>query len=449
MTESLCPECESPYIEIGPDGATCKRGHQITRGADGLLGSPSPARGNSGELPRLPITTIRLSAVKPERVRWLWPQRLPLGKLAVIDGDPGLGKSAMTTDLAARVSKGSSMPDGSVSDLLGAWGVVLLSAEDGLGDTIRPRLEAAGADLERIVALTAVADPAGERMPTLRDLPAIRAAIAEVDARLVVVDPVMAYLDDGTNAHKDQDVRRLLAPLAALAEETGAAFAVVRHLNKSSGGNPLYRGGGSIGIIGAARSGLLVAKDPDDETGFRRIIVSTKSNLSAPPAALIYHLEESSNGAVRVVWDGTSAHTAQSVTDVSDDAGERGAVRDAVSVIRDVLMESGGQAPAKDVIAKLREAGVYGEGTYRRARKELKVKARKRGMTGGWVWEMESEETPKAHWNGEGSEYSNPKSLQSLREISEPSEPPACPQCGGGFALNPRTGLCDDCGGAR
>jgi RecA-family ATPase len=106
-----------------------------------------------------------LSEVKPESVWWLWPGRLPLGKLAVLDGDPGLGKSAVTLDLAARVSAGLDLPDGG---RCGPAGVVLLSAEDGLADTIRPRLDAAGADTERIVALSTVADgTAAERMISL------------------------------------------------------------------------------------------------------------------------------------------------------------------------------------------------------------------------------------------------------------------------------------------
>ncbi len=215
--------------------------------------------------PGMPVGVL-LSDVKPERVSWLWPGRLPLGKLTVLDGDPGKGKSTLSLDLSARLTRGDIMPDGSGGGF--PAGVVILSGEDGLADTIVPRLIAAGADLSRVVALASCPDSEGdgEHPPVLPDdLPTIRAAIARVGAKLAIIDPLMAYLSDGTNSHKDQDIRRVLFRVAALAEETGAAVLVVRHLNKATGGVALYRGGGSIGIIGAARSGLLVAADPDDE----------------------------------------------------------------------------------------------------------------------------------------------------------------------------------------
>ena len=199
-----------------------------------------------------------LSEISPEEIEWLWPGRLPLGKLAVLDGDPGLGKSVVTLDLAARVSTGLELPYGERGEPAGA---VLLSAEDGLADTIRPRLDAAGADTERIVALSTVATGTkAERLISLtQDLNAIEGAIERVGAVLVVVDPLMAFRPEGTDSYKDQAVRRALAPLAVLAESTRAPVLIVRHPTKAAGGNTLYRGGGSIGIIGAAPAGLVVA----------------------------------------------------------------------------------------------------------------------------------------------------------------------------------------------
>ena len=163
-----------------------------------------------------------LSEVESEKVSWLWPSWLALGKLALVDGDPGLGKSAMTLDLAARVSAGKAFPDGAESE---ASGVVLLSAEDGLKDTIRPRLDAAGADTSKILSLAMVPDGDGhDRLLSIpEDLGLIEEGIRRVGARLVVVDPLMAFLSANTNSHRDQDVRRALAPLAGLAERTGAS----------------------------------------------------------------------------------------------------------------------------------------------------------------------------------------------------------------------------------
>ena len=204
---------------------------------------------------------IRLDTVTPEHVSWLWPGRLPLGKVSLLDGDPGLGKSTVTLDIAARVSQGWAMPDGTGEGE--PAGVVIVSAEDGLADTIVPRLVAAGADLSRIVALDKVPDDEGGHPFVIPDdMPFLERAIADAGARLVIIDPLMAFLSGSTNSHRDQDVRRALARVHDIAERAGAVLWVVRHLNKTTGGPAVYRGGGSIGIIGAARSGLLGGARP-------------------------------------------------------------------------------------------------------------------------------------------------------------------------------------------
>lgn len=367
--------------------------------ACGKAGADAARPGRSGLVP--------LAGVVARPVRWLWPGRVPLGKLTVLDGDPGLGKSALTLDLAARVSAGRPMPDESRADrsassgqaLAGPRGVVLLSAEDGLDDTIRPRLEVAGAELGRISALTSVrggrpgrgrgAAPSRgmPRLPTLDDLEALREAIEEVSAALVIVDPIMAYLPGGVDSSKDSDVRSVLARLAGLAEAEGAAVLVVRHLNKSGRGGPLYRGGGSIGIIGAARSGLLVAPDPDDETGARRVLASSKVNLAARPDSLAYHVEAGENGALRVVWEGTVGHTAASLIDGQRerDGGERGALAEAQEVLRQIL--ASGPKNAAVVQTEARAAGIS-ERTLRRARKVLGAVLTKEGYQGAWTWAL-------------------------------------------------------------
>ena len=342
---------------------------------------------------------VLLADVPARPVRWLWPGRLPIGKLTVLDGDPGLGKSALTLDLAARVSAGRPMPDDTLADLDGPRGVVLLSAEDGLADTIRPRLAAAGADLARVVALTSVTDHPlrrrharspgrpTPRLPTLADFVAIRRAVGAVGATLVVVDPIMAHLPRGTNARAEADVRALLARLAGLAQADDLAILVVRHLTKLGRANPLYRGGGSIGIIGAARSGLLVAKDPADPTDARRVLASTKANLALAPASLAYHLAPADNGSLRVVWEGPSDHTATSLLAGAVDPGreESSALATAQDVLRALLAD--GPKPATAVQAEARTAGV-GERTLRRACQALAIRPRKNGYQGAWVWEL-------------------------------------------------------------
>jgi hypothetical protein len=332
---------------------------------------------------------VLLSTVKPERVSWLWPGRVPLGKLTILDGDPGLGKSVLTLDLAARVTRGWPMPlerrepgdDGEPA------GVVLLSAEDGLADTIRPRLDAAGADVERVLALDCIPVGDSSRLPVLpQDVGYLRLACRRVAGRLVVVDPITAYLGPDTNTHRDQDVRRALHPLAVLAEETGAAVVVVRHLNKAAGANPLYRGGGSIGIIGAARSGLLVARDPDNAD--QRILASTKCNLAKLPPSLAFGLS-ADNGALRVGWGGIAPHTAESLLAAPRNEEERNAVQEAEEVLRSIL--GSGPMAAEEVRKLARKAGVS-DRTLDRAKASLHVRCSPVAFGGEWKWTLPTDD---------------------------------------------------------
>jgi hypothetical protein len=331
-----------------------------------------------------------LSEVEPERVEWLWPGRLPLGKLAVLDGDPGLGKSVVTLDLAARVSAGLELPDGAPC---GPAGVVLLSAEDGLADTIRPRLDAAGADTERIVALSTVATGTkAERTISLtEDLNVIGQEIGRVEAALVVVDPLMAFLGRKTDSHKDQDVRRALAPLAALAERARAAILIVRHLNKATSSNALYRGGGSIGIIGAARSGLVVANDPEDPE--RRILAANKHNLSRAAPSLAFRVETAPNGAARVVWGGTSSLSAGDILREPADPEQRSALSEAKEFLLKELAD--GSVAAEQVKKDARAAGVS-ERTLKRAKRALGVGSDK-ASDGSWNWVPPDNEPKGGH----------------------------------------------------
>lgn len=334
-----------------------------------------------------PEIGIRLDTVVPEAVSWLWPGRIPFGMLTVLDGDPSLGKSTLSLDIAARLSRGLPMPG--CSEANEPAGVVLLSAEDDLAVTVRPRLDAAGADCSRILALPIIGEGEESRPPSIpEDLDALTLAVAQVDARLVVLDPLMAILSPNVDAHKDQSIRRALHLLSVFAGDTGAAVLIVRHLNKQAGGNPLYRGGGSIGIVGAARSGLLVGRDPDDPT--RRVLASTKSNLAPEQPSLAWHLE-SAGDVSRVVWDGISGHDAGDLLAEQDSSPS--ALDEAREVIAEVLAD--GPLPAMEARRAIKERGVA-DRTMWRARKLAGVVARKDGMKGGWLWELPSDaETAK------------------------------------------------------
>lgn len=376
------------------------------RSANG--GRPGPRRG------RAPAGVVRLSEVEPERVRWLWPGRIPLGKPTLVDGDPGLGKSTMLIGLAARLSIGARMPDGSEPEVDGPAGTVLLTAEDGLGDTVRPRLDAAGGDPDRVAVLKHVpdGDPDQEpRLPHIGDTPDLAYAIQVVGARLLVVDPLMAFLPSDVNSHRDQDVRRALAPLAELAEETGVAVVAVRHLNKSGGSNPKYRGGGSIGLIGAARSALLVAEDPD-APDTRRILAPIKANNSAPAPSLAYTLQPTGNGAVRVSWEGEAEHGASDLLDRP--TGEERTARDeAAHILREELGD--GRRPVEELRHVADDLGVSWS-TVERAKRRLGVESVREGFgdEGTWYWRLSEgkpEGEPHPSENGEaygGADPSGP-----------------------------------------
>lgn len=243
-----------------------------------------------------------LSTVQTEKVAWLWDGRIPFGKITLLDGDPGLGKSTLTLDIAARMTTASMFPDG--------WRcprpptkVIVLSAEDGVADTIRPRLEAAGGDPSKILIVDAVWRSSGVKTPLdiENDMKHLASLIDET-VSLVIIDPLMAFLPSTVNAYRDHEIRRSLLPLHDLAESTGIAAIMVRHLRKGSGGDiALYQGGGSIGITGAARSVLMVGRHPEDP--MRRVLAPVKCNLARMPVSLSFEIVPDDNGVATIGWD--------------------------------------------------------------------------------------------------------------------------------------------------
>lgn len=373
-----------PLQESDPDVWTLYRGREghERRQLRSAYRQRRPVRGRA--------LGILASDVKAEKVEWLWPGWVPLNKVTVVDGDPGLGKSTIfEADLAARVSRGLPMPE---SDHRVEGGVVIVNAEDGAGDTIRPRLEAAGADLDRCLILTTVPADGGDRLPALPDdIDLLRQAAERVQARLIVVDPVMAYFGASINANSDQQVRRAMGPLKELAEETGAAVVLVRHLNKGGGGKAVYRGGGSIGITGAARSVLLVAKHPgavDPDTrrdDGRRVIAVSKSNMKGAPQSLGYRLVDRDETPV-VEWTGPEKLSADDVVNPSDDGGEK---RSLLEEAKEFLTEMLADGPVS--VNEINEAAGFNgvsTATLKRAKAALGVEAKRQGYggEGGWHW---------------------------------------------------------------
>lgn len=338
---------------------------------------------------------VRGDELEPERVDWTWPGRIAKGKVLVLDGDPGVGKSTLALDIAARITTGGALPDG--EPMSRPMNVVMLSAEDGLADTIIPRFRAAGGIPNRLRCITGIAERDGAEVrqrpfiiPTdLDHLEEIILAAAPVG--LVIVDVLMAFLNSRVDSKSDSSIRGALMPLAQLSERTGAPILCLRHLNKSGGTNPLYRGGGSIGIVGAARVGWMVTRDPDDET--RCILAISKNNLAPIAPSLVYRVvsnDEYQCGTIE--WDGTSKYSAADLLEAhAADEDERYARDDAEGFLEDQLAR--GPVPATTLLDEARKVGIA-EKTLKRAKKRIGVTSERTGgigSSGAWVWRM----TPK------------------------------------------------------
>lgn len=330
----------------------------------------------------------RLSDVQPEEVQWLWPGRMAIGKINLLFGDPGLGKSFITLDMAARVSTGRCWPDGTPCE---KGSVILLNCEDDLADTIRPRLDAACADVANIVALEGVKMPGEngrmiERSFSLADLPILADAVRSAPGvRLVVIDPVSAYLAD-SDSHKNAEIRGLLAPLARLAADHRLAVVMVTHMSKAAGGRAMYRAMGSLAFIAAARSAWVVAKDKDDPR--RRLFLPAKNNIGNDETGLAYNITDG-----MVAWERDPVTMSVDEALGAENGGGDEPRRGPEPVIQDEarrwllhLLSDGAVAVAR-IKAESQAAGMAWR-TVHRAADSLGAIREKNGFDGGWQWRL-------------------------------------------------------------
>lgn len=328
-----------------------------------------------------PKIAVRCAAeVEPERVTWLWEKRIPYGKVTIWDGDPGEGKSVVSVAVAANVTQGRDFPDGAPCE---AGNVLIVNVEDGEADTIVPRLKANGADLARAFMFSNVPDGiGGTRLLSLpEDTALLEQLVIDLDAQLVIIDPVMTML--GNDANKDQDARKALAPLKDMAERTGAAVVCIRHLNKTVGLKAIQRGGGNMGLIGVARAGSFFAPHPDDDN--LKVIAQHKSNLAPKPPSLAYQIVTSTvHDAPRIEWKGAVDHDADSLAAGPQSPEDRSQLDAAKEFLKDELGD--GPMTAKQVLKDSQEAGVS-RATLYRAKDALRVKSSKDGL-GPWVWSL-------------------------------------------------------------
>jgi AAA domain len=332
---------------------------------------------------------VCMADVQPRAVDWLFRPWLPRGEMTLLDGDPGMGKSTLALDLIARVSRGWAMPPAPAGRTGGEpGGVVILSAEDDAAAVIRPRLDAAGADCGRVSFFPRVKQNGGARLPVLPDdLELLAEYLAERRPALVVIDPLMAYLAACYDAHKDSDIRHCLHRTVEAVRALGAALLVIRHLNKLIQGSALYRGGGSVGIIGAARVGWLAGRHPDEPDV--RVLAQLKNNLAPVPLALTYRLGPVGEVA-RVDW-GEESDLAPDEILGHGPAGGRGRPAERLAAAEAFLREtlSGGPVESDELGRRADERGIRSR-TLETARRTLGVRALR--LDGAWFCTLPLEE---------------------------------------------------------
>ncbi len=347
------------------------------------------ARAEAGSL-----VTRRLSDINAKPVFWLWPGRIARGKVSIIAGNPGLGKSQITASIAAIVTTGGRWPVDSSQCIPGD--VVFLSAEDDPADTLRPRLEAAGANLHRvhvmdavIVGYTGEGQQQNRAFSLQRDLEGLSVKLAELgNVAAVVIDPITAYLGD-VDSHRNAEVRALLAPLSELAAQHGAAIIGVSHLNKSAGTEALMRVTGSLAFVAAARAAYLVAQDTGNPA--RRFFLPMKNNVGPDSAGLAFRIDaatvQSGAGPLEtslVVWDPEPVTTTADEVMRTQVPENGSALQEAEEWLLETLTEP---TPAPEVSRMAADAGISRK-TLRRAAESLKIIKAKIGMKAGWVWSL-------------------------------------------------------------
>lgn len=315
------------------------------------------------------VKIISMDTIEAEEIRWLWKPYIPYGKLTIIQGDPGEGKTTFALWIASLITCGKGFDEsGNMIEETPA-NVIYQTAEDGLADTVKPRLLKAGADCSRVKVIDD-----SEKSLSMDD-DRLEKAIKETGAKLLILDPLQAYLGDKVDMNRANEAREMTKKLGALAERTGCAIVLIGHMNKGGGAKAAYRGIGSIDFFAIARSVLLVGRVPDDHSV--RAVVQIKNNLAAEGSAMAFRLEESG-----FTWIGEY--------DISSDemlSGYSGGNKHTLAeeFLRKIL--GGGQAvPVASIYARAKELGVS-KRTIENVKQELGVRSEKVGAS--WVWKME------------------------------------------------------------
>ena len=311
------------------------------------------------------LKIIVMDTIEREEIKWLWKPYIPYGKITIVQGDPGEGKTSLILKLASELSLGRCFGEDELREPIN---IIYQTAEDGLADTVKPRLEDSGADCKRIMVIDDSEDSLS--MNDVR----IEAAIRTTGAKLLILDPLQAYLGDKVDMNRANETRDITKRLGTIAEKTGCAVVLIGHMNKGSGAKAAYRGIGSIDFFAIARSVLLVARVPENPN--IRALAQIKNNLEKEGSTVAFEIKDN-------VFNWVGEYDI-SIEELLSGFSQGNKSLKAESFLKDLLTEKDSY-PASEIFAKGKTLGIS-KRTLENSKQELGIKSIRVGT--GWHWKL-------------------------------------------------------------
>lgn len=326
------------------------------------------------------LEIVRASEITPKEVRWLWYPYIPFGKITLLQGDPGDGKSKLALSLAALLSKGAQLPFTDEDERNEPMTVIYQTTEDDKDDTVVPRFNAAGGDGEKLVFIRE-----DKKNLTFGD-ERIRKAVEKYRAGLLILDPMSSYIGGECSLNSANETRAEFNHLIAVARDTGCAILIIAHMNKMRDTSPLYRTNGSVDIAGAARSILAVTRTGNKENPNERYLVQVKSNLAPTGSAILFEIADNGVNFLDEL-ELTAEDAFRETAPTLGRPNERETA--AIDFIREMLAD--GRLPASECEAKLEAAG-FRKSTCKKAKRKADVHSEKDGFI--WYWTLQEADKP-------------------------------------------------------